>query len=282
MTKYQRTVHLLQPLFIRQQILTNVYKRLQTLTNDYKHLQTTINVCYPTNSKRVLHFRTMEIREPLKAGCIYHISTKSNGNDDLFRDARDYFYFQRKMDIRLTAAWEIIAYTLVPNEIHFVVKILKKKIDGEVVDHSTLLSHLLNGYVQHYNYRYNRSGNLLSRSFRRKSIKDDVELQQTISKVHNLAVAKKLVHSRREWIYSSYRKFTDTRFGIKHLIQLTSIFQDMITFERLHDACEFCLDQIMPKRKWIKLLTAQEIAFRIRHPLGVHRWARRKYEDAPS
>lgn len=223
----------------------------------------------------------MEIREQLKAGTTYHICTKSNGQDHLFRDARDYFYFQRKMEERLTEAWEILAYTLVPNEIHFVVKIVKKKIDGEIVDHSMLLSHLLNGYVQHYNFKYDRTGSLLSRSFRRKSVIGETELQDLISKVHNLPLAKKLVSQRRDWMYSSYRKFAESRFGVKHLVQLIAIFTDELNFNRAHSICENCLDEIMPKRKWIKLLTPQEIAFRIRHPLGVHRWARRM-EEPPS
>jgi putative transposase len=252
--------------------------RPQVLTNTYKRLQTTINVCYPTNSSFVRHFRRMEIREQLKAGNTYHICTKSNGTEDLFRDVRDYFYFHRKMEERLTEAWEIIAYALIPNEIHLVVKISKKKIDGEIINHATLLSHLFNGYVQHYNFKYCRQGSLLSRSFRRKSIPTELELQETISKVHNLPLARKLVVSRRDWLHSSYKKFTEQRFGTKHMLLLVALFKDIFNFEHVHELCTCCIKEIMPKRKWIKCLTPQEIAFRKKHPLGGHRWNRRNVE----
>lgn len=221
----------------------------------------------------------MEIREKLTAGSIYHICTKANGNDLLFRDDRDYFYFIQKMKLRLTEAWEILAYSLLPDEIHFVVRIEKAEIDGEVVDHSTLLSHLLNGYVQHYNHKYYRSGSLLNRSFRRQLISNDEELKETICRIHNLPLMRKLVTHSAKWKFSSCRQIKE-RVGDKLAAQVRRLFGGKRNYEASHDSDHVKVSDMWPPSRWLKILCPLEVAFRIKNPLGVHRWCRR--ERAPT
>lgn len=217
----------------------------------------------------------MEIREKLKAGSIYHICTKANGSELLFRDDRDYSYFIQKMKLRLTEAWEILAYSLLPDQIHFVVRIAKHKIDEEVVDHSTLLSHLLNGYVQHYNHKYGRSGSLLNRSFRRQRLSKDEELKDTICKIHNLPLMRKLVDHIHKWKFSSYRQIKE-RTRDKASADTRMLFGGKRSYEVSHDSDHVRVSELWPPTRWIKVLCPLEVAFRIKHPLGVHRWCRRR------
>ena len=221
----------------------------------------------------------MEIREKLLPGSTYHICTKANGSDFLFRDDRDYFYFMQKMKLRLTEAWEILAYSLLPDEIHFVVRIAKAEIDGEVVDHSTLLSHLLNGYVQHYNHRYSRSGSLLNRSFRRKLISKDEELKETICKIHNLPLMRKLVNHSHKWKFSSCRQIKE-RTGDKRVSEIRKLFGGKKKYDEDHDADHVKVSDLWPPGRWLKILCPLEVAFRLKNPLGIHRWCRR--ERAPT
>jgi len=217
----------------------------------------------------------MEIREPLLPGNLYHLCTKANGADLLFRDSRDYIYFKRKMEERLTEAWEIVAYTLLPEEIHLVVRIAKAEIDEETVNHSILFGHLLNGYVQHYNHVYVRSGSLLNRSFRRELVKTENDLKDLITKVHNLPVARKLVTQKHKWRFSSYREHREQKFSLNQIAQVIAIFGDLIRYELHHFWNRLILDCILPPRKWLKILSPLEIAFREKDPLGGHRWSKR-------
>jgi hypothetical protein len=217
----------------------------------------------------------MEIREPLLPGNIYHVCTKANGVDMLFRDSRDYTYFKRKMTERLTEAWEVLAYTLVPNEIHLVVKIAKAEIDDEEVNHSILFGHLLNGYVQHYNHVHGRSGSLLNRSFRRELLKTENDLKNSIVKIHNLPVARKLVTQKHKWNYSSYKEHRERKLSLNQIAQLMGMFGDFIRYELLHFCNSLLLENILPARKWLKVLSPAEVEFRKQHPLGGHRWSRR-------
>lgn len=221
----------------------------------------------------------MEIRERLTAGSTYHICTKANGTELLFREDRDYSYFIQKMKLRLTEAWEILAYSLLPNEIHFVVRVTKSEIDGEVVDHSTLLSHLLNGYVQHYNYKYDRSGSLLNRSFRRQLISNDEELKDTICRIHNLPLVRNLVKHSDKWKFSSCRQIKE-RVRDKLAERVRTLFGGKKNYEVSHDSDHVKVSSLWPPTRWLKILCPLEVAFRIKHPLGVHRWCRR--ERAPT
>lgn len=223
----------------------------------------------------------MEIREHLKVGNTYHISTRSNGSDVLFRSALDYNYFRRKSIERLSEAWEILAHTFLPSEIHFVIRIVKNEIDGENVNHSTLFSHLLNGYVQHFNHVHQRSGSLLNRSFRRERISDGTELENLICKIHNLPVALNLVKAAREWKYSSYNEFQSTKPKRKTIVQLLAMFGDLDSFLRKHSSESLIVADLTPPKFWKKILSPLEILFRLNNPLGVHRWARRRPKPPP-
>ena len=218
----------------------------------------------------------MEIREVLKSGMYYHLSTRANGTDSLFRDPADYNYFIRKMDVRLCEAWEILAFTLLPSEIHLVIKVVKDQIDGEQIDHSMLLSHLLNGYVQHYNYKYSRTGSLLNRSFRRERISAGNELRETICKVHNLPVAQELVESPEHWVHSSYQNSPRQRtWGAVRFSDVLHFFDNHEEFESQHRSESMIQRVLNPRRVWIRILSPLEIEFRKYNPLGVHRWCKR-------
>lgn len=218
----------------------------------------------------------MEIRQRLIAGNYYHICTKANGSEVLFRDQSDYMYFIKKMHLRLTEAWSILAYTLLPHEIHFIIKVEKKEIDGEIIDQSMLLSHLLNGYAQHYNYKYSRSGSLLHRSFRREQIDNATELANMICKIHNLPVANEIVSAPGEWQYSSYNSSTTERLWCEVAIQeIEKLFGSWAKFFKQHFEDGLKQVGLDPRKYWQKILSQLEIEFRKCHPLGVHRWCRR-------
>ncbi|HTF04763.1 MAG TPA: hypothetical protein VK826_12095, partial [Bacteroidia bacterium] len=89
----------------------------------------------------------MEIREKIKSGRFYHICTRSNGTDLLFRATHDYNYFMDKCRKKLSDAWELIAWVMIPNEVHLVIRIKDDPETNPDLDHANLFGHVLNGYV---------------------------------------------------------------------------------------------------------------------------------------
>ncbi len=245
-------------------------------TNDCNRLQTDISTYHNLIFKIPSQVRGMEIREQLSVGSTFHICTRTNNNENLFIDDRDYNYFKRKMEERLTEAWDLLGYVLLPQEIHLVVKIKRKTIEREIVNHPNLLGHLLNGYVQHFNYRHLRTGSLLNRSFRRKKLETGKEIKETICLMHNLPLAKKLVSRKEEWSHSSFEKIKTAGLGITAWAQALAMFGSAQVYELLHESESLMQESILIAKTWVRLFTPFELDFMNRDPLGGHRWSRRK------
>lgn len=191
----------------------------------------------------------MEIRELLLPGNTYHVCTRSNGTDLLFRDKEDYVYFREAMKKRLSGRWEIIAWTLVPNEIHLVISI-KANTEVDPINQSNFFGHLLNGYVQHYNRKYHRQGSLFNRSFRRKLIKSEKELKDLICMVDNLAVARNLVADQDDWEFASFYEFQQSNYVTKTARKVAEKFKGIIYYIVDHLREEVMKKEILPPRKW--------------------------------
>src|SRR6056297_3108412 len=62
-------------------------------------------------------------RTPLEATRVYHIWTHANGDDNLFREERNYTYFLEKYSYHIEPVAETFAYCLMPNHLHVMVRV---------------------------------------------------------------------------------------------------------------------------------------------------------------
>lgn len=193
----------------------------------------------------------MEIKTILTPGNSYHICTRTNGTDLLFRDQEDYVYFTNSFKDRLSECWEIISWVLLPNEAHFVIRITQSDV-SELTNHSNLLGHMLNGYVQHYNRKYLRQGSLLNRSFRRKQIQSQRELKDLICQLDNLPVARDLVEEKQDWKYGSYIELQSAKFATKAGKKITKLFDGVLNYFAHHMKDGMMKFNTLPPRKWVR------------------------------
>src|SRR5438045_1473966 len=63
----------------------------------------------------------------LEAGGVYHIYNHAVGSDNLFREEENYLFFLRKFESRILPVADILAYCLMPNHFHFVLRIREKQ-----------------------------------------------------------------------------------------------------------------------------------------------------------
>ena len=95
---------------------------------------------------------------PWASGNYYHIYNRGVQKQVLFREEDNYFYVLHKArHYCQTFQIAMIAYCLMPNHYHFLVRQ-----DGETAA-GYLPQRIFNGYTKAYNHRYGTSGTLFER-----------------------------------------------------------------------------------------------------------------------
>lgn len=106
---------------------------------------------------------------------------------------------------------KIVAYCLMPNHYHLLVKEL---IGGGT---SRFLSDLQNSYTKYFNKKHERVGVLFQGTFKAKEITDEPSLRQLTRYIHlNPLVSRRsnpegLMEKPQEWLYSSYPEWINLK-----------------------------------------------------------------------
>ena len=177
----------------------------------------------------------MENKEnKLVNNCVYHIVSRSIANYQIFNTDNDYLrmvrlfcYYQRQnpptkfsMFFRLKGSQEfgfdqylknvlkdydklveIIAYCLMPNHLHLVLKQLS---DQGI---SIFMSKILNSYTRYFNILHKRKGPLWESRFKHILIEKDEQLLHLTRYIHLNPCSAKLVKKPEIWGYSSYLEY---------------------------------------------------------------------------
>ncbi|MCO5233541.1 MAG: transposase [Chitinophagales bacterium] len=176
----------------------------------------------------------------------YHIYNHANGDENLFREEKNYPFFLEKYYQHIDPIADTIAWCLMPNHFHLLVKIRSEK---EIVDHfsssskgsflkfetlekfataeeeklkflSKQFSNFFSSYSQAYNKLYNRKGSLFLKNFKRKEIKDEKYLIRLLVYIHRNPVQHGFTNQPEDWNWSSFRLFP------KSQLELLSIYFD--------------------------------------------------------
>ena len=166
----------------------------------------------------------------MQPGKIYHLYTHANGSENFFRTEENYRYFLERYQHFIPLVADTLAYCLMPNHFHFLVRIkteaelinsFKNKINPyltglDSVDKKDLsgmvirqFSHLFNAYTKAYNKVYKRRGSLFTRAFRRKEITSDSYLTTIIHYIHANPVHHGFDKSLIHWPWSSYHELAN-------------------------------------------------------------------------
>ena len=168
-------------------------------------------------------------------GRTYHLYTHANGSENLFRCDENFRYFLKRYEEFTGRVADTLAWCLMPNHLHLLVKIkseaelvgffksknLVKDLTGLFRDgHQDLsgleaelelqrltilqFSHLLNAYTKAYNKVYQRKGSLFTRAFKRKEITTDSYFTSIIHYIHHNPAHHGFVEKIESWPWSSY------------------------------------------------------------------------------
>jgi len=141
-------------------------------------------------------------------GCYYHIFNRGAHHQSIFRQPENYTFvlFRAKQylgDLELS----LIAYCLMPNHYHFLIRQ-----DG---DHPAglIVQRTFNSYSKAFNKKYSHSGTLFERRYQAKSISTDSHLLHLCRYIHANPVKDGLVEKPGDWQYSNYMEWVGMRAG---------------------------------------------------------------------
>lgn len=198
----------------------------------------------------------------------YHIYNHANGNENLFKESENYRYFLQQYEKHLSPVVDTLAYCLMPNHFHLVVKTkseeaiknldgfqnqlnkpdlpgfenlegLKSNLEGLISNYiSKQFSNFFNSYSKAFNKKYNRRGSLFVKNFKRKPIHSDTYLTTAIIYVHNNPVHHGFTKLMKEWQWSSVHAPFDTNQQLVAVQELIQLFGSPSKFVEQHRQAE--------------------------------------------
>ena len=183
----------------------------------------------------------------------YHVYSHAVDPEKLFRTDDNYRYFLKKYMQYISPVCQTLAYCLMPNHFHFLIRVkseqtLKRhrrtskpsKIDGsdEKWDSPTLVmqqfSNFLNAYAKAYNKKYERRGALFVDYLRRKSITSDRYLVNAIHYIHLNPIHHGYCSDLNDWVFTSYHALRNLRSTYLERKTVLDLFGDLNSFDKFH------------------------------------------------
>ncbi len=139
--------------------------------------------------------------EPFEVGNCYHIYNRGVNKGLVFFSRRNYDYFLNKMARYFQPHAAVLAYCLMPNHFHVLIR----------VDNSGFLQNGLQPFLLTYtksiNTDQNRIGPLFQGRYQSNHIQDEEYLIDCVKYIHLNPIKAGLVDQPQQWEYSSYREY---------------------------------------------------------------------------
>ncbi|AUC74814.1 oxygen-dependent coproporphyrinogen oxidase [Olleya sp. Bg11-27] len=168
--------------------------------------------------------------EKIEQDQYYHIYNRGIDSGVIFKNNDNMSYFLDLLKKHLSTKINIIAYCLMNNHFHLVVKI---KSEEKIA--SQAFSNLFNAYSKAYNKQNNRTGSLFERPFKRIKIKDEDYLKTLILYVHKNPETHQVTKQFDTYAFSSFNEYlNDGKIISDNKKYILSLFNDAENFIKAH------------------------------------------------
>jgi REP element-mobilizing transposase RayT len=187
---------------------------------------------------------------PLFPGGLYHILNRANGDDALFKQETNYHYFLEKYMQHISPIAQTLAWCLLPNHYHFLVRIkpvtiLKERYalrkGREVQDENKLpefiteqFANWQNAYAKAFNKMYERKGSLFMNYLRRVAIDGEHQLGNTVFYIHKNPVHHCFAKVIGDWRWTSYKEYMCDRWFMVDSKEVMDWFGTKENFDQFH------------------------------------------------
>ncbi len=141
-------------------------------------------------------------------GGYYHIFNRGCDREPIFRSNENYvFLLQRVKKYFEPNIVTVIAYCLMPNHYHFLLRQEGEKPVGD------LIQLVFNSYSKAFNKMYNRKGTLFEGKYKSIRVDEENYLIHLCRYIHRNPLEAGLVSDLKDWAFSNYLEWIDKRKG---------------------------------------------------------------------
>lgn len=167
--------------------------------------------------------------EVLEKDCYYHIYNRGINSETIFLSDENKIYFLKLLSKYLINKVDILAYCLMDNHYHLVIKV-----NGSEKVVTQAFSNFFNAYAKVFNKQNQRTGSLFEKHFKRIKLSDETYLRQLILYVH-LNPKHHFDISFENYRFSSYPAFlSDQETKIKR-DDVLALFENRENFMFCHN-----------------------------------------------
>ncbi len=165
--------------------------------------------------------------EKIEKDHYYHIFNRGINSSDIFKSDDNMVYFLKLIEKYLKGKADVIAYCLLNNHFHLIVKVVEEE---SMVTQA--FSNLFNAYAKAFNKQQNRTGSLFEKHFKRKKIKDETYLKNLILYIHKNPQNHGMIKDFRDYKFTSFNSYLTKLSSEKAYI--LGLFEDIENFKFVH------------------------------------------------
>lgn len=174
-------------------------------------------------------------REKSESG-IYHVMLRGINKQQIFLDDEDFEKFLWVLhDVKEVSEYKLLAYCLMGNHIHLLLKVGKEPIEQ-------IFRRIGTKFVYWYNIKYQRVGHLFQGRFKSEPIDDESYLFTVIRYIHQNPVKANICDNVGDYRYSSYREYVERNWIVdKDFVLQMMPIREFIRFNNSYND-DKCLD----------------------------------------
>lgn len=155
----------------------------------------------------------------LEEGNYYHVYNHASGSENLFKTEGNYRFFLQKLDEHLSDYIEILAFCLMPNHFHTLIRVktiteLSSYALGYLISYESLndcicrkYNNFFIAYSMAFNKQQKRKGNLFCKPFKRIIVDKEEYFTKLIHYIHYNPVHHGFVKEIHEYKWTSYQRY---------------------------------------------------------------------------
>ena len=172
---------------------------------------------------------------PLEAGQYYHIYNRGNNSGLIFYSGRNYQYFLDKYRFYVGPYVQTVAYCLLPNHFHLLVRIRPAVTPGCLADLvSDQFRKMFICYSMAINKQESRTGSLFQKNFRRKKITDMAYLMNAVHYINHNPERHGFRQDVGEYPWNSFHSFMNGDDSLLDGDEIRGLFKDRRQYADFH------------------------------------------------
>lgn len=183
------------------------------------------------------------MKNPILPDTFYHIYSRGNNKETIFKEQRNYNYFLNLWRKYVTPIADTYCYSLLPNHFHFLVKVKSEQELENIESYKTKndlylsksFSNLLNAYSKSINKSIGRTGSLFEENYKRKQISSIAYCKNLTLYIHTNAEKHHLFANFREHKHHSYHSITTHAPTLLMRDMVLEWFGGLDEFEKAHE-----------------------------------------------